>query len=56
MSDGETDKKSAQLEPELREMKIEEEGPQEGEGADTIRVKMEDWQVQSATPDRKSVV
>ena len=51
MSDGETDKKSAQLEPELREMKIEEEGPQEGEGADTIRVKMEDRQVQSATPN-----
>ena len=51
MSDGETDKKSAQLEPELREMKIEEEGPQEGEGADTIRVKMGDWQVQSATPN-----
>ncbi|OCK80367.1 hypothetical protein K432DRAFT_45881 [Lepidopterella palustris CBS 459.81] len=50
MSDSETDKKSAQLEPELREMKIGEGSPQEEEGADTIRVKVEDRQEHSATP------
>ncbi|KAF2261669.1 hypothetical protein CC78DRAFT_345430 [Lojkania enalia] len=43
MSDSETEKKSARLEPELRDMKIEERTPlnRESEGAGTVRVKVE---------------
>lgn len=49
MSDSESEKKSAQLEPKLHSMKIEE-GSSVGEGADASRVKVEDRQERTLTP------
>ena len=50
MSESESEKMSAQLEPKLHSMKIEEGGPP-GEGADASRVKVEeDRQELTLTP------